>query len=162
MFVRHIEHDVLPVAEAYGMGVLVWSPLNRGWLTGRYRRESFDRSSESRAGRAWVAAQWDESRAEIQRKLDLVEELLKVAADTGVPLQHLAIAFTLAHPAVTSAIIGPRTMDQLKDLLAGADLRLDASTLDAIDRLVPPGTLVDDQDRGFTPWWLDASARRRT
>ena len=162
IFVRHIEHDVLPVAERYRMGVLVWSPLNRGWLTGRYRRGSFDRSSESRAGRAWVPAQWDESRPEIQRKLDLVEELLKVAADAGVPLQHLAIAFTLAHPAVTSAIIGPRTMDQLEDLLAGADVRLDAPTLDAIDRLVPPGTLVDDQDRGFTPWWLDASARRRT
>ena len=162
IFVRHIEHDVLPIAERHRMGVLVWSPLNRGWLTGRYRRGSFDRSSESRAGRAWAPEQWDESRPEIQRKLDLVEDLLKVAADAGVPLPQLAIAWTLAHPAVTSAIIGPRTMAQLEDLLAGADMRLDASTLDAIDRLVPPGTLVDDNDRGFTPWWLDASTRRRT
>jgi aryl-alcohol dehydrogenase-like predicted oxidoreductase len=162
IFVRHIEHDVLPVAERYGMGVLVWSPLNRGWLTGRYRRGSFDRSPESRAGRAWVPAQWDESRPEIQAKLDLVEELLKVAADAGVSMQHLAVAFTLAHPAVTSAIIGPRTMDQLEDLLAGADVRLDDSTLDAIDRIVPPGTVVDENDRGFEPWWFEASARRRT
>jgi aryl-alcohol dehydrogenase-like predicted oxidoreductase len=162
IFVRHIEHDVLPVAERYRMGVLVWSPLNRGWLTGRYRRGSFDRSPESRAGRAWVPAQWDESRPEIQAKLDLVEELLKVAADAGVSMQHLAIAFTLAHPAVTSAIIGPRTMDQLEDLLAGADVRLDDSTLDAIDRIVPPGTVVDENDRGFEPWWFEASARRRT
>jgi aryl-alcohol dehydrogenase-like predicted oxidoreductase len=143
------------------LGILVWSPLNRGWLSGRYRRGSFDRSPESRAGRAWVPTQFDESRAEIQRKLDLVEDLLKVSADAGVPLQHLAVAFTLAHPAVTSAIIGPRTMYQLEDLLAGADVRLDGSTLDAIDRLVPPGTLVDEEDRGFTPWWFDDRLRRR-
>ncbi|MFB3737493.1 MAG: aldo/keto reductase [Candidatus Velamenicoccus archaeovorus] len=166
IFVRHIEHDVLPVAQRYGMGVLVWSPLNRGWLTGRYRRERFDRSPGTRAERSTrstgpVARQFDESRPEIQRKLDLVEDLLKIAADAGVSLTHLAIAFTLAHPAVTSAIIGPRTMDQLTDLLAGADVRLDAATLDAIDRVVPPGTLVDDNDRGFTPWWFEPSARRR-
>lgn len=165
IFVRQIELDVLPIAEHHGMGVLVWSPLNRGWLTGRYRRGSFDRSPESRAGQSTgrhVDAQFDESRPEIQRKLDLVEALLKVAADAGISLQHMAIAFTLTHPAVTSAIVGPRTMDQLEDLLSGADLRLDVSTLDAIDALVPPGTLVDENDRGFSPWWLDAAARRRT
>jgi aryl-alcohol dehydrogenase-like predicted oxidoreductase len=164
IFVRQIEHDVLPIAERYRMGVLVWSPLNRGWLTGRYRHGSFDRSPDSRAGRAagrQVASQFDESRPPIQRKLDLVEDLLKVAADAGIPLQHLAIAFTLAHPAVTSAIIGPRTMDQLEDLLSGADIRLDSDTLDAIDRLVPPGTVVDENDRGFDPWWMEPSARRR-
>ena len=164
IFVRHIEHDVLPVAERYGMGVLVWSPLCRGWLTGRYRRGSFDRSPESRAGRAegrQVAAQFDRSRPAIQRKLDLVEDLLKVAADAGVPLHHVAIAFTLAHPAVTSAIIGPRTMDQLEDLLSASDVRLDGSTLDAIDAIVPPGTVVDENDRGFDPWWFEPDARRR-
>lgn len=163
IFARHIELDVPPLAERYRMGVLVWSPLNRGWLTGRYRRGAFDRSSESRAGRAQgrqMAAQFDESRPAIQRKLDLVEDLLKVAADAGMPLQHLAIAFTLAHPAVTSSIVGPRTMDQLEDLLSAADVRLDASTLDAIDELVPPGTVVDEDDRGFTPWWLEPGARR--
>jgi aryl-alcohol dehydrogenase-like predicted oxidoreductase len=165
IFVRQIELDVLPVAEEYGMGVLVWSPLCRGWLTGRYRRGSFDRSPESRAARAAgreVAAQFDESRPAIQRKLDLVEDLLKIAADAGVPMQHLAVAFTLAHPAVTSAIIGPRTIGQLEDLVSGADVRLDGSTLDAIDEIVPPGTLVDENDRGFEPWWLAARARRRT
>ena len=161
IFARQIERDVLPIAERYGMGVLVWSPLNRGWLTGRYRRGSFDRSPESRAARTWAKSQFDESRPEIQRKLDLVEDLSKVAADAGVSLQHLAIAFTLAHPAVSSSIIGPRTMEQLDDLLAGADVRLDGATLDAIDGLVAPGTLVDEDDRGFTPWWLDAHARRR-
>jgi aryl-alcohol dehydrogenase-like predicted oxidoreductase len=73
----------------------------------------------------------------------------------------MAIAFTLAHPAVTSTIIGPRTREQLDDLLAAADVRLDTATLDAIDELVPPGTLVDEEDRGFEPWWLEPAARRR-
>jgi aryl-alcohol dehydrogenase-like predicted oxidoreductase len=90
-----------------------------------------------------------------------VEGLAKVAADAGVSMTHLAIAFTLAHPAVTSAILGPRTPEQLDDLLAGADVRLDDDTLDAIDALVPPGTDVDPNDRGFEPWWLDPRSRRR-
>ena len=163
IFVRQIERDVLPVAQTYGMGVLVWSPLNRGWLTGRYRREAFDRSPESRAGRSFEvnAKLFDESRPEIQHKLDIVEELEKTAADAGISMTHLAIAFTLAHPAVTSAIIGPRTGGQLDDLLAGADVRLDTATLDAIDRIVPPGTLVDENDRGLSPWWLEPDALRR-
>ena len=166
IFVRHIEHDVLPVAQALGMGVLVWSPLARGWLTGRYRRDSFDDSPDARASRGrergpYIAAQFDLSRPEIQRKLDLVESLSKLAADAGVSMAHMAVAFTLAHPAVTSAILGPRRIDQLDDLLAGADVRLDAATLDAIDEIVPPGTLVDENDRGFTPWWFDSASRRR-
>ena len=161
IFVRQIEHDVLPVAERYGMGVLVWSPLCRGWLTGRYRREEFDRSPESRAVRGaqradWLAALYDESRPEVQRKFDLVEELILLAGKAGISLTHMAIAFTIAHPAVTSTIIGPRTREQLDDLLGAADVRLDAETLDAIDELVPPGTIVDEEDRGFDPWWFEA------
>ncbi len=166
IFVRGIEHDVLPVAQRHGMGVLVWSPLCRGWLTGRYRRDAFDDSPEARAAKTKtrggaIAKQFDMTRPENHRKLDLVEELAKVAANAGVSMTHLAIAFVLAHPGVTSAIIGPRTPEQLADLLAGADLRLDAATLDAIDELVPPGTVVDDNDRGFTPWWFEPQARRR-
>jgi aryl-alcohol dehydrogenase-like predicted oxidoreductase len=166
IFVRQIEHDVLPVAEKYGMGVLVWSPLCRGWLTGRYRREAFDRSPDSRAVRGaqradWLAALYDESRPEVQRKFDLVEQLMNVADKAGITLTHMAIAFTLAHRAVTSTIIGPRTREQLDDLLGAADVRLDASTLDAIDELVPPGTIVDEEDRGFDPWWFEPEARRR-
>jgi len=164
IFVRQIELDVLPVAQRLGMGVLVWSPLCRGWLTGRYRREAFDRSPEARAARVGgrgMGWQFDESRPEIQRKLDLVEELAKLAAEAGVTMTHMAIAFALAHPGVTSAIIGPRTPEQLADLLSGADVRLEPSILDAIDELVAPGTLVDENDRGFDPWWLEADARRR-
>jgi len=164
IFVRQIELDVLPVAQRLGMGVLVWSPLCRGWLTGRYRREAFDRSPEARAARVGgrgMGWQFDESRPEIQRKLDLVEELAKLAAEAGVAMTHMAIAFALAHPGVTSAIIGPRTPEQLADLLSGADVRLEPSILDAIDELVAPGTLVDENDRGFDPWWLEADARRR-
>ena len=167
IFVRHVEHDVLEVARRYGMGVLVWSPLNRGWLAGRYRRDRFDRSPESRATRGaqradWLAALYDESRPEVQRKLDIVEELVQLATEAGTTLPRLAIAFTLAHPAVTSTIIGPRTMQQLQDLVDAADLRLDDATLDAIDGLVPPGTLVDERDRGFDPWWFEPRARRQT
>jgi len=164
IFVRQIELDVLPVAQRLGMGVLVWSPLCRGWLTGRYRREAFDRSPEARAARVGgrgMGWQFDESRPEIQRKLDLVEELAKLAAEAGVTMTHMAVAFALAHPGVTSAIIGPRTPEQLADLLSGADVRLEPPILDAIDELVAPGTLVDENDRGFDPWWLEADARRR-
>jgi aryl-alcohol dehydrogenase-like predicted oxidoreductase len=167
IFVRHIEEDLLPITQDHGMGVLVWSPLCRGWLTGRYRRDGFDDSPEARATRTKeraepIAMQFDLSRPENQRKLDLVEGLAKVAADAGISMTHMAIAFTLAHPAVTSAIIGPRTPEQLRDLLSGADVRLDEGTLDAIDALVPPGTDVDRNDRGFEPWWLEPRARRRS
>jgi aryl-alcohol dehydrogenase-like predicted oxidoreductase len=165
ILVRHIEHDVLPVAQRYGMGVLVWSPLNRGWLTGRYRREHFDRSPESRAARGaaradWLAVLWDESRPEVQRKLDVVEELVRLADEAGTTLPRLGIAWVIAHPAVTSAIVGPRTMEQLQDLVEAADLRLDDAILDAIDELVPPGTMVDPHDGGFEPWWFEPRARR--
>jgi aryl-alcohol dehydrogenase-like predicted oxidoreductase len=166
ILVRHIEQDVLPTAQRYGMGVLVWSPLNRGWLSGRYRRDHFDQSPESRAVKGpqradWLATIYDRSRPEVQRKLDIVEELTKHANDLDTSLAALSIAFTLAHPAVTSSIIGPRTLEQLEDLLKSADLRLDDALLDAIDDLVPPGTLVDEEDRGIDGWWLEKPALRR-
>jgi aryl-alcohol dehydrogenase-like predicted oxidoreductase len=90
-----------------------------------------------------------------------VEALRPIAEKAGVPLPHLALAFTVAHPAVTSAIVGPRTPEQLRDGLAAADVRLDADTLDAIDEVVAPGTLVDEADRGWDPPWMSAEARRR-
>ena len=167
IFVRHVERDVFPVAQEYGLGVLVWAPLGRGWLTGRYRRGNFDRSPEARATRnrergGPIAAQFDEDRPEIQRKLDVVEELAAIADGAGISMSHMAVAFTLAHPAVTSAIVGVRTPKQIEELIAGADVRLDEATLDAIDAVVPPGSTLDENDLGFAPWWMEPSRRRRS
>ena len=100
------------------------------------------------------AAQFDRSRAEIQRKLDLVEDLAKLSADAGISMAHMASGGHVGD-------VGPRTIEQLEDMLAGADVRLDEATLDAIDELVPPGTVGTENDRGFSPWWLQAPARRR-
>ncbi len=109
---RGIEAEVLPVAQRYGMGALVWSPLAKGMLTGRIRR---DQATDLRRAALFTSFR-DESR------LDAVEKLIPLAAEAGLPMTHLAIAFAIAHPGVTSAIIGPRTMEQLDDLLAGVDV----------------------------------------
>jgi aryl-alcohol dehydrogenase-like predicted oxidoreductase len=165
IFVRHIEWDVLPVAQRYGMGVIVWSPLAGGWLTGKYRRGQ-DPAKDSRAVRfaergSPVWRRFDTSVPENQQKLDLVEALTGIAEEAGLSLTHMAVAFTLAHPGVTSAIIGPRTPEQLTGLVAGADVRLDTATLDAIDEVVPAGSVVFDFDRGYLPPWMLSESRRR-
>jgi aryl-alcohol dehydrogenase-like predicted oxidoreductase len=161
---RGIEREVLPVCERYGMGVLVWGPLNSGWLTGKYTRGAT--APEGSRAERWAARQgraWNLEREPVQRKHDAVDALTALAAEAGLSLSHLALAFTLAHPAVTSTIIGPRTMAQLDDLLGAADLHLGADVLDAIDAIVPPGVNLDhDADSGWIPPWLtDASQRRR-
>jgi aryl-alcohol dehydrogenase-like predicted oxidoreductase len=165
ILVRGIETDLLPVCRRYGMGVLVWSPLAGGWLTGKYRR-GVEPDPESRAARskerpAAIQARFDLSRETNQRKLDIVEALGKVADDAGISLTHMAIAFTLAHPAVTSAIIGPRTEGHVADLLKGADVSLSADTLEAIDEIMPPGTVIEEADRGWENPFLQVSERRR-
>jgi len=160
IFTREIERAVLPACLRYGMGAIVWSPLGGGWLTGRYRLGQDVDMSQGRAQR--LPARFDPSLPGNQKKLELVEELLKVAADAGMSLVHLAHAFVLAHPGVTAAIIGPRTMDQLTDVLAGADLRLDDAILDRIDELVRPGKNLNSADSGYVPPALaDKSLRRR-
>jgi aryl-alcohol dehydrogenase-like predicted oxidoreductase len=158
ILVRGIERDVLPVVRRYGMGAIVWSPLAGGWLAGRYRSGA-EPASDSRAAR-WagrrtrVAARYDLSRPEARRKMRAVDALDGLAAAAGLRLQHLALAFTLAHPGVVSSIIGPRTPGQLEELLDGVDVRLDAAALDAIDAIVPPGSVLDDADRGWDEPWL--------
>src|SRR5690606_14292372 len=117
-----------------------WSPLNGGFLTGRYRPGEAAPTS-GRAAR--LPERFDPSRPGVAAKLDLVPQLEDVAAEAGLPLHHMALAFTLAHPAVSSTIIGPRTMEQLDGLLAAGDVSLDDATLDAIDALVPPGTNIN-------------------
>jgi aryl-alcohol dehydrogenase-like predicted oxidoreductase len=165
ILVRDVERDVFPVTQRYGMGVIVWSPLAGGWLTGKYRRGE-EPPEDSRVSRVKkfnprVADRFDFDRPGNRRKLEIVEDLSLVADKAGSSLTHVSIAFALRHPAVTSAIIGPRTMSQLDDLIAGAELRLDADTLDAIDEIVAPGAVLEDADRGWDPPWLAASARRR-
>jgi aryl-alcohol dehydrogenase-like predicted oxidoreductase len=158
IFVRGIERDVLPTCQKYGMGVIPWSPLAGGWLSGKFRR-GMEQPTTGRAAR--IPARYDLSLPGNQRKLDLVEELEKLAAEAGVPLIHLAIAFVLQHPAVSAAIIGPRTMEQLEGQLGAVDLELDGAVLDRIDELVPPGTNLNAADAGYQPPALASAWRRR-
>ena len=96
-----------------------------------------------------------------ERRLDVVEQLVPLA-EAGLPLTHLAMAFAVAHPGVTSAIIGPRTMEQLDDVLAGADVVLGDDILEQIDAIVPPGTDVSPLDMAYeTPALLTPTLRRR-
>jgi aryl-alcohol dehydrogenase-like predicted oxidoreductase len=155
---RGIESDVLPTCSRYGMGAIVWSPLAGGMLTGRYRRDA-PLPTGGRAQRA--PDRFDPSRPGVSAKLDAVEALVEVAADTGVSLTHLAIAFVLTHPSVTSAIIGPRTMDQLQGVLGAEGLALSDDVLDRIDVIVPPGTTLDPVDAGWTPPALAQAWQRR-
>ena len=162
IFVRHPEADVLPTARRHGLGILAWSPLSGGWLTGKYRpgREMPSDSRGAKGLMPFMVPRFDLSLPGNKRKLDLVDGLAGVAADAGVPLAHMALAFVLRHPAVTSAIVGPRTGDQLRELLPAAQARLDPETLDAIDAIVPPGVTLNAADRGWTPPWMAPESRR--
>lgn len=158
ILVRGIETSVLPTCQRYGMGVIPWSPLASGWLAGRYRTDS-PPPPGNRAQR--TPGRFDLQRPENQRKLELVEDLIGVADEAGLSLAHLAMAFVLEHPAVTSAIIGPRTMEHLTDLLDGAHTRLSQDILDRIDTIVPPGSNVNVADTGWEAASLRRSQRRR-
>jgi aryl-alcohol dehydrogenase-like predicted oxidoreductase len=155
---RGIEHDVLPTCERHRMGAIVWSPLAGGWLSGRWRKGTTTMDS-TRLDR--VPSRYDLSRAENQRKLDAVEQLTVLAEGAGLSLIHLAIAFAIDHPAVTSAIIGPRTMEHLESQLGAADVALDAATLDRIDEIVLPGTNFRVEDAGYLPPSLTSPRARR-
>jgi aryl-alcohol dehydrogenase-like predicted oxidoreductase len=158
ILVRGIETDVLPVAEKYGMGVIPWSPLAGGWLTGRYRKGQ-DIPETHRSQR--IPARYDLSIPGNQAKLDAVEELAVLAEDAGLSLIHLALAFTLTHPAVTAPIIGPRTMEQLESQLGAEDVTLSEDILDRIDKIVPPGVSLNREDSGYIPPGLREPALRR-
>jgi aryl-alcohol dehydrogenase-like predicted oxidoreductase len=155
---RGVEAEILPVCRRYGMGVIVWAPLNGGWLTGKYQL-GVEPPGGSRASREPDHFDFDGPARE--RKAAVVEALRGLADDAGIRLVDLAHAFVLEHPAVTSAILGPRTLDQLTDVLAGAGTRLDPDLLDVIDGLVPPGVNLNHADGGWTPPWLAADCRRR-
>jgi aryl-alcohol dehydrogenase-like predicted oxidoreductase len=160
LLARGAEASVLPVCQRYRMGALTWSPLASGFLTGRYRQDQPVDLSTGRA--ALTPARFDPSAPGNAAKFQAAGELAELAAAIGCSLPQLAVAFPVAHPAVTSVIIGPRTMEQLERLLKGASLALDDSALDQIDAIVPPGTDLYQPD---TAWQLralaDAQRRRR-
>jgi len=160
---RSIEMDVLETTRKYNMGVLVWSPLSGGMLSGRhvqgqpaaggYRAEKFKGTT--------LGGVVDPEREENQRKIEIVHQLQAVANEAGLSLPHMAIAFTQAHPSITSTIIGPRTIAHLEDTLQAANIELSTEILDAIDAIVPPGKTLDDLERGWNPDWLQPASRRR-
>jgi aryl-alcohol dehydrogenase-like predicted oxidoreductase len=158
IMVRGIEADVLPVCEQYGMGVIPWSPLAGGWLSGRYRKGT-DVPVSNRAQR--LPQRFDLSLPGNQAKLEAAEQLAVLAEKSGLTLIQLALAFVIQHPAVTSAIIGPRTMEHLDGQLTAADVTLDAAMLDRIDEIVPPGTNLNQSDRGYEPPALTTPSLRR-
>lgn len=150
---RGIEREVLPTCEKYGMGVMVWSPLSKGMLTGRYRKGQ--PMPDSLRVKAFPRQMSDE------RSLDAVEQLIPLAAEAGLPLTHMAMAFAIAHPGVTSALLGPRTIQHMDDLLAGAEVRLSDEILDQIDAIVPPGTDLAVNEANYKPQALVNPALRR-
>jgi aryl-alcohol dehydrogenase-like predicted oxidoreductase len=156
---RRIEADVLPTCQRYGLGVVVWSPLAQGWLTGKWRRSVQPTDTHRQNLQPHL---FDMQRPDNQHKLDLVERLVAVAEQAGLGLLEMALAFVCQHPAVTSAIIGPRNPLQLEGLLAAADVVLGDDVLDAIDAIVPPGVTVSRDDDGWVaPELTDPSLRRR-
>jgi aryl-alcohol dehydrogenase-like predicted oxidoreductase len=158
ILVRDIERDVLPTCHRWNVGVIPWSPLAGGWLSGRYRKgEEIEKSR--RAER--FPARWDLSDPINQRKLDAVEALAVLAEETGITLIELSLAFVIRHPAVTAAIIGPRTMDHLESQLTAADVTLSDDVLDRIDEIVPPGVSVNPDDVFWDNPALKPAARRR-
>jgi aryl-alcohol dehydrogenase-like predicted oxidoreductase len=155
---RGIETHVLPVTEQYGLGVLVWSPLASGWLSGAIRAGQEITTNRS----TFMPQRFDTSIPANRARLDAVERLAKVAADADLTMIQLALGFATAHPAVTSAIIGPRTLDHLHSQLAAADTVLSADVLDAIDAIVAPGTDLAAHEKFDTPpALLEPSLRRR-
>ncbi len=158
ILVRGIEADVLPTCERHGMGVIPWSPLAGGWLTGRYRKDQ-ELPTSRRA--ALVPHRYDMSLPGNQLKLEAAEQLAQLAEQAGVSLIHLALAFVIRHPAITAAIIGPRTMEQLESQLGAEEVELSEEVLDRIDEIVPPGTNPNPPDAGWENPALAPAARRR-
>jgi len=155
---RGIEAHVLPVTQEYGMGVLAWSPLASGWLSGAIRADREISTSRSGKRPQWYDLDIPANRA----KLDAVEKLAAVADAAGLTMIQLALGFVTAHPGVTSAIIGPRTIDHLRSQLAAADTVLAADVLDAVDAIVAPGVdLAPHEKHDTPPALLDPALRRR-
>ncbi|MEU8705507.1 aldo/keto reductase [Streptomyces sp. NPDC048565] len=163
LLVRGIEADVLPTCEAYRMGVLAWSPLAGGWLSGRWRRDAKGPSSHRTRTMPFrtTLSHYDLDVPGNQAKLDAATELARIADEAGLTLVQLALAFVTTHPAVSAAIIGPRTAEHLRGQLSAADVVLEPEVLDRIDRVVAPGTDLNPDDAGYGAAVLADPARRR-
>ena len=158
ILVREIENDVLPTCQRYGMGVIPWSPLAGGWLSGRYRKDA-ELPQSLRAER--IPSRYDMSLPGNQRKLEAADALARLAGEAGITLIEMALAFVIRHPAVTAAIIGPRTMEHLESQLTAADVGLSDDVLDKIDEIVAPGVNLSEGDAGWQNPALKPAARRR-
>jgi aryl-alcohol dehydrogenase-like predicted oxidoreductase len=158
ILVRGVENDVLPTCRRHGMGVIPWSPLAGGWLTGRYRKDA-EAPESHRAQR--IPARYDMALPANQLKLEAADALARLAQEAGMSLIELALSFVLSHPAVTAPIIGPRTMEQLESQLPAADRVLSNEVLDRIDEIVPPGVTLNPADGGWQNPALAPEARRR-
>jgi aryl-alcohol dehydrogenase-like predicted oxidoreductase len=158
VLVRGVEAEVLPTCQRHGMGVIPWSPLAGGWLSGRYRLDT-DVPTSRRAER--IPARYDLSLPGNQSKLEAADALAKLAEENGLTLIELALGFVIRHPAVTAAIIGPRTMEHLESQLPAADVELSDAVLDRIDEIVPPGVNLNPGDGGWQNPALVPEARRR-
>jgi aryl-alcohol dehydrogenase-like predicted oxidoreductase len=151
---RGIERDMLPTCQRYGIGVMVWSPLSKGMLTGRYRK--------GRPLPDSLRVKFFHRQMSDERSLDAVEQLISLAEQAGLSLTHMAMAFVMTHPSITSGILGPRTMQHLDDLIAGYEVRLSDDVLDRIDQIVPPGTDIGLNEANYNPnAILHADLRRR-
>ena len=155
---RGIEADVLPTCREFGMGVIPWSPLAGGWLSGRWRKGAEDLTSRRAA---MIPGRYDLSIPANRAKLEAADALGQLADESGISLIHMALAFVIRHPAVTAAIIGPRTLEQLESQLGAADVDLDTALLDRIDEIVAPATNINPADGGWVNPALQPSARRR-
>jgi aryl-alcohol dehydrogenase-like predicted oxidoreductase len=158
ILVRGVEQDVLPTCRRHGMGVIAWSPLAGGWLSGKWRKGADDLTSRRSV---LIPQRYDLSIPANERKLEAAEALAQLAEEAGISLIHLALAFVIRHPAVTAAIIGPRTMEHLESQLGAVDVQLSDEILNRIDEIVPPGTTVNPTDEGWQNPALDPAARRR-
>lgn len=154
---RGVEAHVLPVTQEYGLGVLAWSPLASGWLSGAVRAGTPITTSRSTA----LPERFDLTIPSNRARMDAVERLATIADDAGLTMIQLALGFVTAHPAVTSALIGPRTLDHLRSQLAAADTVLPPDVLDAVDAVVAPGTDLAPQEKFDTPPALLEPALRR-
>jgi len=158
LLVRGVETEILPICRKYGMGVISWSPLAGGWLSGKWRKDGSELGSRRSA---MLPDRYDLSKPGNQAKLDAADALANVADKAGITLIHMALAFIINHPAITSAIIGPRTMEHLESQIGAVEVILGAEVLDQIDAIVPPGQNLLSEDAGYDPPSITQAWRRR-